>query len=324
MTSNTFIAFAVAFVLSAVMMPLMIPYLKKLKFGQTIREEGPESHKVKTGTPTMGGISIITAIFLSYLFLVEKNMASTITMIAITGFGAVGFIDDYIKVVKKRNLGLRAWQKLSGQLLFALVLSFYQYLFTDMGSSIYIPVIGKYLDLGLFYIPFTIIVVLGIVNSVNLTDGLDGLASGITSVFFVFFIIIASVLGDKLQNTDSLISIASIITGGCMGFLIHNKYPAKVFMGDVGSLALGGAVSALMVLSGVMIIFPILGSVFLAETLSVVIQVVSFKTRGKRVFLMSPLHHHYEEKGWKETKVVIRFYLVAAVSGLIAVAVIFI
>lgn len=324
MTSNTFIAFAVAFVLSAILMPLMIPYLKKLKFGQTIREEGPESHKVKTGTPTMGGISIITAIFLSYLFLVEKNMASTITMIAIAGFGAVGFIDDYIKVVKKRNLGLRAWQKLSGQLLFALVLSFYQYLFTDMGSRIYIPVIGKYLDLGLFYIPFTIIVVLGIVNSVNLTDGLDGLASGITSVFFMFFIIIASVLGDKLQNTDSLISIASIIMGGCMGFLIHNKYPAKVFMGDVGSLALGGAVSALMVLSGVMIIFPILGSVFLAETLSVVIQVVSFKTRGKRVFLMSPLHHHYEEKGWKETKVVIRFYLVAAVSGLIAVAVIFI
>jgi phospho-N-acetylmuramoyl-pentapeptide-transferase len=324
MTSNTFITFTVAFVLSAVLMPLMIPYLKKLKFGQTIREEGPESHKVKTGTPTMGGISIITAIFLSYLLLVEKNMTSMITMISIAGFGAVGFIDDYIKVVKKRNLGLRAWQKLSGQLLFALVLSFYQYLFTDMGSSIYIPVIGKYLDLGLFYIPFTIIVVLGIVNSVNLTDGLDGLASGITSVFFVFFIIIASVLGDKLQNTDSLIAIASIITGGCMGFLIHNKYPAKVFMGDVGSLALGGAVSALMVLSGVMIIFPILGSVFLAETLSVVIQVVSFKTRGKRVFLMSPLHHHYEEKGWKETKVVIRFYLVAVVSGLIAVAVIFI
>lgn len=324
MTYSTIFAFAAALILTAVLVPLMIPCLKKLKFGQTVREEGPESHKFKTGTPTMGGIAIIAAVLIAYLAFVEKNIPSAITVTAIAGFGAVGFIDDYIKVVKKRNLGLRAWQKLSGQVLFALVLVVYQFAFTDMGGSIYIPIVGKYLDLGLLYMPFAMIVVLGIVNSVNLTDGLDGLASGITLIFLAFFILIAFVLGSRLQNIDTLVSIAAAVAGGCIGFLIHNKYPAKVFMGDVGSLALGGAVSALMVLSGAMIVFPILGAVFLAETLSVVIQVASFKARGKRVFLMSPLHHHYEEKGWKETKVVIRFYLAAVVSGLVAVAVVFI
>ena len=212
MTSSTILAFAAAFVLSAVLMPLMIPYLKKLKFGQTVREEGPESHKVKTGTPTMGGIAIMIAIFIAYLAFVEKNIASAIIMIVFAGFGAVGFIDDYIKVVKKRNLGLRAWQKLSGQLLFALILVFYQYMFTDMGSSIYLPLVDKYLDMGLLYIPFAVIVVLGIVNSVNLTDGLDGLASGITSIFLVFFIIVSLVIGTRLQNVETLVSIASIIT----------------------------------------------------------------------------------------------------------------
>ncbi|SHI74013.1 Phospho-N-acetylmuramoyl-pentapeptide-transferase [Dethiosulfatibacter aminovorans DSM 17477] len=324
MTNSTIFAFAAAFIVTAVLVPLMIPYLKKLKFGQTVREEGPESHKVKTGTPTMGGVAIMAAVFVAYLAFIEKNIVSAITMTVIAGFGAVGFIDDYIKVVKKRNLGLRAWQKLSGQLLFALVLVVYQYVFTDMGGGIYIPLVEKYLNMGIFYIPFAMIVVLGIVNSVNLTDGLDGLASGVTLIFMVFFVLISFVIGSRLQSVATLVSFASAVAGGCIGFLIYNKYPAKVFMGDVGSLALGGAVSALMVLSGAMIVFPILGAVFLAETLSVVIQVVSFKTRGKRVFLMSPLHHHYEEKGWKETKVVTRFYLAAAVSGLFAVAVVFI
>ena len=324
MTSNTIFAFSASLALSALLIPLMIPFLKKLKFGQTIRDEGPESHKVKTGTPTMGGIAIMFAILFSYFLFVEKNTASLITVIVIVGFGLVGFIDDYIKVVKKRNLGLRAWQKLAGQLVFALLLVSYQYGFTDLGSSLYIPFAGKYLDLGWIYIPFTLVVILGIVNSVNLTDGLDGLAAGITSIFFFFFIIMASVIGSRMQNGNTLVELSTIVMGGCLGFLMYNKYPAKVFMGDVGSLALGGAVSAIMVLSGVMIIFPVLGAVFLAETLSVVVQVISFKTRRKRVFLMSPLHHHYEEKGWKETKVVKRFYMAAAVSGLIALAAIFV
>lgn len=324
MTIKTLLAFMVSFVFSATLMPIVIPYLKKLKFGQTVREEGPKSHIVKTGTPTMGGIVIIASMILSYLFFVEKNFVSLITVVVITGFGAVGFIDDYIKVVKKRNLGLRAWQKLVGQLVFAFLLVFYQYTHTYNGSSIYMPFVGEYFDLGIFYIPFAVVVVLGIVNSVNLTDGLDGLASGVSTIFFIFFIVIAFATGSSLQNSEILVSFSYAAAGACMGFLIHNRYPAKVFMGDVGSLALGGAVSSLMVLSGFMLIFPILGSVFLAETLSVVIQVVSFKTRGKRIFLMSPLHHHYEEKGWKETKVVRRFYLVAIASGAIAIAILFI
>jgi phospho-N-acetylmuramoyl-pentapeptide-transferase len=309
----------VSFISVYIITPRIIPHLRKLKFGQIVREEGPATHKTKSGTPTMGGIAILAGVILSYIFLVDKSMESFIFILVTIGFGAVGFIDDYIKVVKKRNLGLRAYQKLSGQFLFALLLIGYQYGFSDLKDGIYLPLFNQVYNLGWFYLPFAIVVVVGIVNSVNLTDGLDGLASGVTIIYLFCYFMILLLLKGALGIDQIYFLLIGALIGALGAFLCYNKFPARIFMGDVGSLAVGGAVASLAVLTGTFIIFPVIGFVYLAETMSVVLQVLYYKRTGRRIFLMSPLHHHYEQKGLKETQVVNGFLKASIAFGFLAI-----
>ena len=305
----------ISFVISLLLGPIIIPMLRRFKIGQSIREDGPQSHLSKTGTPTMGGIIIFAALLITVVTSGILTHDSILLLMATLGFGLIGFIDDYIKIVKKRNLGLRAYQKLVFQIIIAVILAVYQTNTSVAGTKVIIPFVkNQYLDLGVMYIPFIVFVVVSIVNSVNLTDGLDGLATGTTIIVLSFFSLVALNWG-----MESIAMFSSALTGACMGFLIHNAHPAKVFMGDTGSLALGGALSAITIIMNLPLIFPIVGGIFTVEALSVVIQVASFKLTGKRVFLMSPLHHHYEQKGWKETKVVGVFWFITAILCIIGV-----
>ena len=308
----------IAFIISLILGPILIPLLRKLKIGQSIREEGPKSHYAKTGTPTMGGIIFLTSLVITVISTGLMSRDLTILLAAALGFGLIGFIDDYIIVVKKRNLGLTAGQKFIAQVILAVLLAVYQSNTSISGTSIIIPFLDNQLfDLGIFYIPFIVFVVVGTVNSVNLTDGLDGLASGVSIIVLSFFTTVAIMWG-----ADDVSIFAAALIGACLGFLIHNAYPAKIFMGDTGSLALGGAIAGVAILLNLTLLLPIVGGIFFVETISVIIQVVSFKTRGKRVFLMSPLHHHLEHKGWKETKIVAIFWIITvllAIVGLLAI-----
>lgn len=317
--NNSSAVVVVSFLIAAILGPIIIPNLKKLGIGQSVRKEGPQSHLKKEGTPTMGGVIIMLGILLSSLVyfksLEDKNVL--IVLISIFGFGLVGFIDDYLIVARRSNQGLTERQKIISQTLLAVVLSAWYSLNTELGTSVIIPFIKyKYLNLGIFYIPFMSFVMVGTVNSVNLTDGLDGLASGITVIVMTFFGVISAKWGVLSIETISL-----IIAGSCLGFLVHNSNPAKVFMGDTGSLALGGAVASIAMVLKLPLIIPIVGGIYLAEAISVIIQVLVYKLKGKRVFLMAPLHHHYEQKGWRETKVVKVFWgisLILAIVGYIA------
>lgn len=307
---NVAISFAIAVVLGYI----IIPMLRRLKVGQSIREEGPKSHFNKSGTPTMGGIIIFISLVITLLISGIIDRDTYVLLFATLGFSLIGFIDDYIIVVRENNRGLRAYQKLIGQITLATILAVYHSSTSVLGTKMIIPFLNnQYLDLGIFYIPFIVFVIVATVNSVNLTDGLDGLASGITLIVLSFFGIIAFKWG---MGSISIFSM--VLAGACLGFLIHNAHPAKVFMGDTGSLGLGGAVASIALLLNVPLIIPIAGAIYLIETLSVIIQVGSFKITGKRVFLMSPLHHHYEEKGLKETTIVIAFWAITAVFCLIA------
>lgn len=303
----------IAFVISLILGPIMIPLLKKLKIGQSVREEGPKSHYSKTGTPTMGGIIFLVSLMITVISTGLTSRDLMILLISTLGFGLIGFIDDYMGIVKKRNLGLTAAQKFIAQVILAVLLAIYQSNTSISGTSIIIPFLdNQLLDLGILYIPFVVFVVVGTVNSVNLTDGLDGLASGVSIIVLSFFALVAIMWG-----ADSVSIFTAALIGACLGFLIHNSHPAKVFMGDTGSLALGGAISSIAILLNLTLLLPIVGGIFFVETLTVIIQVVSFKTRGKRVFLMSPLHHHLEHKGWKETKVVVIFWFITVVLSII-------
>ncbi len=315
----------IAFVITLILGPLIIPYLKRLKVGQMIREEGPQSHKSKSGTPTIGGLIIILAIVITSLTsgLVNKDM---LVALAVTvAFGIIGFIDDFIKVVLKRNLGLRAYQKIIFQIIVAIMLAIYQSDATYMGTKIIIPfiqgswtiggiTIPQYLDLGILYIPFIVFVVVATVNGVNLTDGLDGLASGVTLIIAAFFSLVAAYFG-----YTSLAIFCGAVTGACLGFLRFNSHPAQVFMGDTGSLALGGAIATVAILMNIALIIPIVGGIYFAEALSVSLQVIYYKLTKKRIFKMAPLHHHYELSGWAETKVVIVFWSITAILCLIGI-----
>ncbi|MBS4535414.1 phospho-N-acetylmuramoyl-pentapeptide-transferase [Clostridium sp. D2Q-14] len=303
----------ISFLIALILGPISIPMLKRLKVGQSIREEGPKSHIKKSGTPTMGGLIFLIAALITSLTSGIINQDLFILIFATLGFGMIGFIDDFIKVVLKRNLGLRAYQKLLGQILIAMILVVYQTKTASHGTEIIVPFLNNfYLDLGIIYLPFVVFVVVGTVNSVNLTDGLDGLATGVTLIILAFFSLIALKMG---YNSVTVFSAA--LAGGCLGFLKYNSHPARVFMGDTGSLALGGAISAIAIIMKIPLILPIVGGIYFAETLSVIIQVVSFKLTGKRIFKMSPLHHHYELSGWKETKVVTVFWLITVILCLI-------
>lgn len=291
--------------------PIIIPALKILKFGQNVRDDGPQSHLKKTGTPTMGGIMLMLSLIIATLVVNRKfSGIYAVAIIATLGSGLLGLLDDGIKIIKKRSLGLKPYQKIIGQVLIAALLSIYGYY--NVGSKILVPFTKNTLDLGLWYIPIVAFIVVGTINSVNLTDGLDGLASSVTMVVALFFIFVTYGLG-----YDELAIFSACIGGACLGFLRYNSYPAAVFMGDTGSLALGGAVAALAVLSGLILYLPIIGIVYVAETLSVIIQVLSFKLTGKRVFKMAPLHHHFELSGWHETKVVAAFSIITALFCLI-------
>jgi phospho-N-acetylmuramoyl-pentapeptide-transferase len=262
----------------------------------------------KSGTPTMGGLIMIAAITITALTSGMVNKDLYMILFATIGFGLIGFIDDFIKVVLKRNLGLRAYQKLLGQIVVAVLIALYQANASISGTKILIPFVegaGKYLDLGLLYVPFIAFVVVATANGVNLTDGLDGLAAGVTLIISSFFSLVAMNWG-----YPSIAVFCGALTGASLGFLRFNAHPAKVFMGDTGSMALGGAIATIAILMNLTLFIPIVGGIYFAETLSVMMQVASFKLTGKRIFKMSPLHHHFELSGWKETKVVVVFWSV--------------
>ena len=305
-------AIIISFVLGLIFNPLLIPILRRLKFGQTERTEGPKSHLEKQGTPTMGGIAILASLAVGSLFFLNNNMDGIVVLLVTLGFGIIGLIDDYIKVVKKRSLGLKAMQKIAGQLIITALFTVY-IIKTGIGTEILIPFTkGFTIDLKYIYIPFLFIAMLGTVNGVNLTDGLDGLASSVTLIIAVFFMLVAWAAG----NTS--VPICGAVVGSLLAFLIFNAYPARVFMGDTGSLALGGFVSAVAFILKMPIFIVIVGIIYFIETISVMIQVSYFKkTGGKRFFKMAPIHHHFELSGWGETKVVTVFVIVTDMFCLI-------
>ncbi|MEH6939186.1 phospho-N-acetylmuramoyl-pentapeptide-transferase [Bacillus sp. JJ664] len=311
------VAMITAFIIAVILSPIFIPYLRKLKFGQSIRDEGPKSHKKKSGTPTMGGIIILIALSLSAIFIsMYFDVLSTRTFILLfvtVCFGIIGFLDDYIKVVKKRNLGLTSKQKFICQVIVSIIV-FFAIKSTGVSTSVAIPGTGYEIDLGFIYALLIIFMLVGTSNAVNLTDGLDGLVSGTAAIAFGAY----AVLAYNLQQLDvAIFSIA--VVGAVLGFLVFNAHPAKVFMGDTGSLALGGALAAIAIVTNLEILLVIIGGVFVIETLSVMIQVASFKTTGKRVFKMSPLHHHYELSGWSEWRVVVTFWFVGLLFALLGI-----
>lgn len=304
----------ISFGVCAVLCPLLIPFLKKLKFGQYIRQEGPESHLKKSGTPTMGGIVIIISIAITSLIYIGKYKEIIPVLFSTIGFGIIGFLDDYIKVVMKRSMGLRAWQKLLGQILVTAILGYYLINFTDVGTSMLIPFSGgKFLNVSYMFVPLFFIVVLGTVNGSNFTDGLDGLESSVTVLIATFFTVVS--IGMK----SGISPITGAVAGSLLAFLLYNVYPAKVFMGDTGSLALGGFVAATAYMLQMPLFILIVALIYLVEVLSVMLQVSYFKlTNGKRIFKMAPIHHHFEMMGWSETRVVAVFSIITAILCLIA------
>ncbi|MGM9943752.1 MAG: phospho-N-acetylmuramoyl-pentapeptide-transferase [Lysinibacillus sp.] len=306
-----------SFILTVILAPIGIPMLRRLKFGQSIREEGPQSHMKKAGTPTMGGIifllSIIATTVTCGLLLDVFTTHTVVLLLVFIGFGIIGFLDDGIKVIFKRNLGLTSLQKLIGQIVIAIA-AFLLLRLGTFDTAIAIPFTEWELDLGMFYIAFLIFWLVGFSNAVNLTDGLDGLVAGTASIAFAAFGVLA------LFNEQADIALfAFAVTGALLGFLIFNANPAKVFMGDTGSLALGGALAMISVLVNQELLLLLIGLVFVIETLSVILQVGSFKLRKKRIFKMSPIHHHFELSGWSEWKVVLVFWSTGLVVALIAV-----
>lgn len=306
----------IAFAISVVLCPILIPLLKRLKFGQEVRDDGPKTHLKKEGTPTMGGVVILIAIAVTCLFYM-KDYPEILPILFVTiGFGLIGFLDDFIKIVMKRSLGLRAWQKMLLQIVVAGVFAYYVVNYTDLNNEIIIPFTGKIVALSNWaYVLLLMFVVVGTVNGSNFTDGLDGLASSVTALIATFFTVVA------IGTGSGVAPVTCAAVGALLGFLVFNVYPAKVFMGDTGSLALGGFVAATAYMLKMPLFIVIVAFIYLAEVLSVIIQVVSFKTTGKRVFKMAPIHHHFELCGWPESKVVAIFDIVTAllcVLGLIA------
>ncbi len=302
----------IAFAISVCLCPIMIPFLKKLKFGQFVRDDGPESHLKKSGTPTMGGLIILCSIVITSLLYMKTNPQILPVLFVTLGFGLVGFLDDYIKVVMKRSMGLHAWQKMIGQFIIAAVFAYYLANYTDLGTSVLIPFTGGMeWNMGFWFYPFLFVVLLGTVNGTNFTDGLDGLLSSITVLTATFFTVVA------IGTASGLEPITCAAVGSLLGFLVYNVYPAKVFMGDTGSLALGGLIGATAVMLKMPIYIVIVGCIYLVEVLSVIIQVTYFKKTGKRVFKMAPIHHHFELSGWPETKVVAIFSIITAILCLI-------
>ena len=315
-------AIIIAFAITAILTPISIPILTKLKFGQSIRKIGPTWHYAKAGTPTMGGIAFIIGITAATIIVGGFNRQTLIILTSCIGFGIVGLMDDFIKIVLKRNLGFKAWQKIVLQLIVAIVFVIMGQGYGAFDSKIFIPFTNNMIDLGQLYMPAAVFVILATVNSVNLTDGIDGLASSVTGVVMIFFSAALYVLSDLFTDISIVSSVnyifASACLGGLIGFLIYNSYPAKIFMGDTGSLFLGGAVVSLALIMRHPFIILMVGFIYFIEALSVIIQVTCFKLTGKRVFRMSPIHHHLEMHGWSEIKIVTVFSIITGILSLIA------
>ncbi|CAG9607508.1 phospho-N-acetylmuramoyl-pentapeptide-transferase [Pseudoneobacillus rhizosphaerae] len=312
-----FLTIFMGFLITVLISPIFIPFLRRLKFGQSIREEGPKSHQKKSGTPTMGGVMILLSIIVTTFVMTGKFAEPTVKtyllLLVTFGFGLLGFLDDFIKVVMKRNLGLTSRQKLIGQII---VSAIFYFIFkqNEFSTEVSIPLTDISFDLGWFYFLFVTFWLVGFSNAVNLTDGLDGLVSGTSAIAFGAF----AVLAWSLSQFEIAIFSVSVV-GAVLGFLVFNAHPAKVFMGDTGSLALGGAIATIAILLKLEILLIIIGFVFVMETLSVILQVISFKTTGKRIFRMSPLHHHYELVGWSEWRVVVTFWSVGLLCAILGI-----
>ena len=314
MNYTVFIPVLISFALSAIMGPVIIPILRKLKMGQTERVDGVQSHLLKAGTPTMGGVIILLAIVITSVFYIG-NYPKIIPILFLTvGFGIIGFLDDYLKVVMKRSDGLYPKQKMGLQIVVTAIFAFYMVKFSGVPLTMLIPFSGgQYLDLGWFAVPFMFFVIIGTVNGTNFTDGLDGLASSVTVLVATFFTVVA--IGTK----SGIEPVTCAVVGALLGFLLFNVYPASVFMGDTGSLALGGFVASAAYMLQMPIFIVIVGCIYLVEVLSVMIQVTYFKkTGGKRIFKMAPIHHHFELCGWSETRVVAVFSIITALLCLVA------
>ena len=318
MINETILAIIIAFAISAALCPVVIPFLHKLKFGQQVRDDGPQAHLKKQGTPTMGGLIFLAAIVVTSLLYIRSNPRILPVLFMTVGFGVIGFLDDYIKIVKKHSEGLNPVQKLIGQFIITGIFVYYLVSSGEVGISMLVPFTGGfaggyYLNIGILFIPFVFFVVLGTDNGVNFTDGLDGLCTSVTILVAAFFSIVS------IRENGGISPITGAVVGSLLGFLLFNVYPAKVFMGDTGSLALGGFVSASAFMMQIPLFIPIIGLIYLVEVLSVIMQVSYFKaTHGKRIFRMAPIHHHFELGGWSETRVVAVFSIVTALLCLVA------
>lgn len=305
----------ISFAISVVLSPIIIPFLKKLKFGQYVREEGVKEHLKKAGTPTMGGIIFLCSVTLTSLLYLKGNSEIVPILFLTLGFGLIGFLDDYIKVVMKRSMGLKAWQKMALQIVVTGIFAYYLIVYSEFGTETMIPFYGMITMPMWLFLPFLFIVVIGTVNGVNFTDGLDGLASSITVCVATFFTVVA------IATKSGVSPVTCAVVGSLLGFLLYNVYPARVFMGDTGSLALGGFVASAAFMLKMPIFIVIVGVIYLVEVLSVMIQVTYFKaTHGKRFFKMAPIHHHFELCGWSETRVVAVFSIITGLLCLVALA----
>ncbi|MFT8317218.1 MAG: phospho-N-acetylmuramoyl-pentapeptide-transferase [Sporolactobacillus sp.] len=308
---------AISFLCTLVIGPFFIPLLRRLHFGQYIREEGPKSHMKKAGTPTMGGVIFLLGLVVGVAVMAVRYHLATqdtyMVLFVTLGFGLIGFLDDFIKIVMKRNMGLTSKQKMLGQLFIAIVFWFFVTRY-DYATYLSVPGTNWMIDLHWLYPLFVIFLLVGVPNATNLTDGMDGLLSGLTAIAFAAYALIAIVTNDL-----GIAVFSTTMLGAILGFLIFNAHPAKVFMGDTGSLAIGGALAGMAILTKTELLLAIIGGVFAIETLSVIIQVISFKTTGKRVFKMSPIHHHFELSGWSEWKVVTVFWIAGLLLAAISV-----
>jgi len=322
-----------ALVISFIFGPVLIRILRRRKAGQEIRADGPSSHLSKSGTPTMGGILIIIAVSVSVLLWQDlHNPFTWIALFAIVGFGAIGFVDDYLKVFRKSSDGLQASYKFTSQTILSLIIVVFIYLNrSDYTTYLYLPFFKRpVVDLSYFYIPFGVILLVSASNAVNLTDGLDGLATGLVIMVGIGFAVISYLTGRSdfaaylqipyVVGSGELTILCFALVGACVGFLWYNSHPAEIFMGDTGSLALGGIIGVVALLLKKEILLIIIGGVFVLETLSVAIQVVGFKLTGKRVFKMAPLHHHFEKSGWAESKVVTRFWILGGMFTILSLS----
>ncbi len=308
------LAFAATLIITLILGKLGIPVLRSLHAQQSIREEGPESHQAKAGTPTMGGTFMMIAMIIGIAIFAPWNVATGMLLFLTIGHALLGFFDDFVKSVKKRNLGLTAKQKLLGQFILAAVFCYFITEILVIPTTLWIPVADINVNLGWGYYALAFLIIVGSTNAVNLTDGLDGLAAGTSAVAAIAFAVIG-----LIHNMPSVAVFGAIVCAICVGFLAFNINPAKVFMGDTGSLALGGAFAGMAILTKTELLLVIIGGIFVMEALSVIIQVISFKTRGVRVFKMSPIHHHFELSGWSEQTVVNRFWLGGALLAVLGV-----